>query len=88
MFSGHFQLSRVPQEVGEVIVQFSVMRKRLQTGSGNQNRQLYSIVQQFADFTLIIFYFISRVFNKSRSHAASIARLSIKIGWKALKKQG
>ena len=40
MFSGHFQLSRVPQEVGEVIVQFGVVRKRLQSGSGNQKPQL------------------------------------------------
>ena len=29
VFSGQFQLSRVPQEVGEVIVQLGVVRKRL-----------------------------------------------------------
>jgi hypothetical protein len=40
MFSGHFQLSCVPQEVSEVIVQFSVVRKRIQPGSGNQKLQL------------------------------------------------
>ena len=40
MFSGQFQLSRVPQEVGEVIVQLGVVRKRLQPGSGNQKLQL------------------------------------------------
>ena len=40
MFSGQFQLSRVPQEVGEVIVQLGVVRKRLQPSSGNQKLEL------------------------------------------------
>ena len=40
MFSGQLHLSRVPQKVGEVIVQLGVVRKSLQPGSGNQKLHL------------------------------------------------
>ena len=84
VFSGQLHLSRVPQEVGEVIVQLGVVRKSLQPGSVNRTRQLASTVQSFADFTLIIFYFIQRHFNKVRRHIASITRLSTTMDWKGV----
>jgi hypothetical protein len=40
VFSGQVKLSCVPQEVGEIIVQFRVVRKRLQSGSGKQKLRL------------------------------------------------
>jgi hypothetical protein len=40
VFGGQFQLSCVPQEVGEIIVQLGVVGKRLQSGSANQKLQL------------------------------------------------
>jgi hypothetical protein len=38
VFSGQIQLSRVPQEVGEVVMQFGVVRKCLQARSAKKKK--------------------------------------------------